>query len=331
MMQQADSRMARVSKFFKELPFPAVYLILMVTFLLSWLLVSLFGRGDFVSGSSLANMGVRSVALGIVAIGQTFVIIVASIDLSVAYLISVTAVIASFIMQGDPNNIPMALAVVFAIGIFVGTTNGLIITRLKVNPLIATLGTGLVMRGILNASFNNFAGSVPESFRFLGYETLGPVPVALILLAAVVLLSAFILTRTKFGAHLYSTGGDEETARLSGIRTNQIIIGAHIICSVTAVMTGLFIVSRTGSGAPWLGPDGVYDLESIAVAVLGGAALSGGKGSVWGTLAGVFIFAILDTLFNQIGMDTYLKQVLRGAIIIIAVAAYTARSREEAA
>ena len=99
----------------------------------------------------------------------------------------------------------------------------------------------------------------------------------------------------------------------------------------SAVLTGLFVVSRLRSGAPWVGPDGLYDLESIAAVVVGGTALSGGKGGVAGTIAGVLIFAILDTMFNQIGLDSFLKQLLRGAIIILAVASYTFRSKLEVA
>jgi ribose transport system permease protein len=98
---------------------------------------------------------------------------------------------------------------------------------------------------------------------------------------------------------------------------------------VTAVLTGLFVVSRLRSGAPWVGTDGLYDLESIAAVVVGGTALSGGKGGVWGTLGGVLIFSLLDTMFNQIGIDAYLKQILRGAIIVLAVGFYTFRSTEE--
>jgi ribose transport system permease protein len=140
-----------------------------------------------------------------------------------------------------------------------------------------------------------------------------------------------VLKRTRLGAHLYGVGGSEEVARLSGLRTDRVIILAHIICSLTAVLTGLFVVSRLRSGAPWVGTDGLYDLESIAAVVVGGTALSGGKGGVAGTLAGVVIFGILDTAFNQLGVDTFLKQVLRGSIIVLAVASYTIRSRMKAA
>ena len=315
----------------RESKIPPVYGILIVVFIAAIVLDAIFGRGQITSSTILTNMVVRSVALGIVAMGQTFVMLAASIDLSVAYLISVTAVMASYLMQGDPARVPMAVGAVFAIGALVGLINGLIVSKLKVNPFIATLGVGLVLKGILNASFETFVGAVPRSFQTLGYGTIGPVPISIIVLLAVTVVSAFVLSRTRFGAHLYAVGGSEVTSRLSGLRTDWVLIMGLVVCSLTAVLTGLFVVSRLRSGAPWVGTDGLYDLESIAAAVVGGTALSGGKGGVWGTLAGVLIFGILDTAFNQLGVDTFLKQVLRGAIIILAVVSYTIRSKEKAA
>jgi ribose transport system permease protein len=308
---------------------PPVYTFLIMIFIIGVILDQLFAKGQMTSPTILTNILIRSVALGIVAVGQTFVMIGASIDLSVAYLVSVTAVMASFLMQGDPARVPMTVAVVLGIGVVVGLVNGLIITKLNVNAFITTLGTGLVMKGLLNASFNNFAGEVPASFQTFGYGKVGPIPISVLILLAVALVGGFILLRTKPGAHLYAVGGNQEVARLSGLRTDRVLIGAHIFCSLTAVLTGLFVVSRLRSGAPWVGTDGLYDLESIAAVVVGGTALSGGRGGVAGTLAGVLIFGVLDTLFNQLGVDTFLKQVLRGAIIILAVASYTIRSRRE--
>jgi ribose transport system permease protein len=294
-------------------------------------LVSLFGRGTWLSGTNLSNMAVRSVALGIVAIGQTFTILVGSLDLSVAYLISVVAVMASYIMQGDPDKVPQAILIVFGIGLGVGLVNGLIITKLRLNAFIATVGTGLLMQGVLNASFENFAGAVPTSFQDFAYGKLGPFPAPVLLLLLIAALAAFVLERTRFGAHLYAVGGNRSTARLSGVRTDRVIIAAHVIASLMATISGLFIVSRLRAGAPWVGPDGAYDIESVAAVVVGGTALSGGRGGVGGTLAGVFIFSVLDTMFNQLGIDPYLKQVFRGLIIIAAVASYSVRSRETAA
>lgn len=270
----------------------------------------------------------RMVGLGIVAVGQTFAILAGSIDLSVANLISVAAVLASFIMQGRSEMMLPAVAAVLAVSATVGVVNGALISRLQVNPLIATLGVGLVLQGLLSASFTNFAGSVPPEFQALAYGALGPAPYSVIGLFVLALLASLLLRATKFGAHLYAVGGNAEGARLAGIRTDLVTIGAHVLCSLCAGMTGLYLASRLRSGAPWIGRDGVYDLESIAVVVIGGTLLAGGRGSVWGTLAGVLLFAVLDASFNMLSVSAYPKLVLRGAIVIAAVAVYTFRSRE---
>jgi len=310
---------------------PPVYFFLILIFLVTGIIDQITADGQmFTNPAIMLNIIVRSVALGIVAVGQTLVLIGASIDLSVAYTISITAVMSSYLMQGDSEKVPFALVGVFVIGALIGLTNGLVITKLKVNPFIATLGVSLVVKGIINATFTNFTGSVPQAFEWFGYGKIGPIPVSIFILLLVVTVGWLILARTKFGAHLYSVGGSAEVARLSGVRTDRVLIGAHILCSISAVLSGIFLVSLMRSGAPWIGPNGVYDLNSIATAVVGGTALSGGKGGVWGTLAGVLIFGVLATAFNQLGVNPYLKNVFQGVIIILAVASYTIRSKNEA-
>lgn len=322
----------RFKNLMRSINIPPVYYFLIVIFIGGGLLDLFLADGQiFGNPKILMNILVRSVALGIVAVGQTLVIIGASIDLSVVYVISLTAVMSSYIMQGETSNVPQAILIVFLIGAVIGLINGLIVTKLQVHPFIATLGTSLVIKGIINATFSNFMGSVPRSFEFFGYGTIGPIPVSVIILFLIFLGGWFLLSRTRFGAHLYGIGGNVEVARLSGLRTDRVMIIAHILCSLTAVLSGLFIVSRLRAGAPWVGPDGIYDLESIATTVIGGTLLSGGKGGVWGTLAGVLIFSVLDTTFNQLGVNPYLKIVLRGVIIVLAVASYTIRSKQEAA
>jgi ribose transport system permease protein len=294
--------------------------------------VALFtGQSMMLHLDGIVGLLQRMVGLGLVAVGQTFAILAGSIDLSVANLISVAAVLASYIMQGRPEMMLPAVAAVLAISGFVGVINGALISRLQVNPLIATLGVGLVLQGILSASFTNFAGSVPKEFQAFAYGTIGVAPFSVIGLFVLALLAWFLLRATKFGAHLYAVGGNSEGARLAGIRTDFVMIGAHVLCSVCAGVTGLYLASRLRSGAPWVGRDGVYDLESIAVVVIGGTLLAGGRGGVWGTLAGVLLFAVLDASFNMLGVSAYPKLVLRGAIVIAAVAVYTVRSRELAA
>lgn len=283
--------------------------------------------GD-ISLDGLIGVLQRSVALGIVALGQTLVILVGSIDLSVATLVSVAAVLASWLMQGRPAMMLPASALVLALAAAVGAVNGLLVTKLRVNALIATLGTGLILQGILSASFNNFAGSVPVEYQMLAYGTIGPLPFSVLFLFVLAAVGSLTLSRTRYGAHVYATGGNLEGARLAGIKTERVIVIAHVLCSIAAAITGLYLASRLRSGAPWVGRDGVYDLESIAVVVIGGTVLAGGRGGVWGTIAGVILFGCLDAIFTMAGVDAFVKQVLRGVIVVAAVAAYAFRNRE---
>ncbi|MEQ8965395.1 MAG: ABC transporter permease [Azospirillaceae bacterium] len=285
------------------------------------------GQPGQISVDGFVSILQRATALGFVAIGQTFAILVGSIDLSVANLVSVAAVMASFIMQGDPAMIVPAVVAVLAIGAAVGLANGLIVTQLGVNPLIATLGTGLILQGVLSTSFQNFAGAVPEAFQVFAYGQIGPFPIGVLTMLGMAAVAGLTLKYTVFGARIYAVGGNRDGARLAGIKTTRVVIQAHMLCSLGAAMTGLYLASRLRSGAPWVGRDGVYDLESIAVVVIGGTILAGGRGGVAGTIAGVIVFAFIDAIFNTIGIDAYLKQVLRGAIIIAAVAAYAYRMK----
>ncbi len=285
------------------------------------------GQTAALTGEGVSGLLQRMPGLGLVALGQTFTILAGSIDLSVANLISVSAVLASFLMQGEPSRMVPAAAAVLALAALIGCANGLIVTKLRVNPLIATLGVGLILQGLLSASFNNFAGSVPAVFQQLAYGTVFGLPLPVLFLAGLTLVAAGVLRGTRFGAHLYAVGGNPDGARQAGIRTARVTVAAHVIASVSAGLTGLYLASRLRSGAPWVGRDGIYDLESIAVVVIGGTLLAGGRGGVWGTIAGVFLFAVLDAVFNMAGVDAFAKQVLRGAIVVFAVAVYTVRMK----
>ena len=269
----------------------------------------------------------RSIALGITAVGQTFAILVGSIDLSVAHLISASAVVASAIMNGDPAMMLPAVLAVLVMGVLVGTLNGLLITRLEVNPLIATLGMALIIQGCLASFHGHFGGSVPDAFQFFAYGTVLGLPVGLLVLALLVVTAWTVLRFTRFGSSIYSVGGNKETARAAGIKTARVVMGSHIICSLCASLAGLYLASRLKCGSPWIGTEGAYDLESIAVVVIGGTILSGGKGGIWGTVAGVIVFSLIDSIFNLAGVDAFAKQVMRGIIIVAAVAFYAVRSK----
>ena len=304
-----------------------VYLVLVAIVAICTIAVALDG-GSFLTVDSLVDMLQRSVALGIVAAGQTLVILGASLDLSVAYVISLASIVGAETMNGESSRVILGIGAALLVGAGVGLVNGLVITKLRVNAFIATLGTALIVKGFIESRWDGPTGSVPDSFEStLGFTRFGPIPVSVILLAVVVAAVWFLLRFTRFGHRLYAVGGSEEVAKLSGVKTHRVLISAHVLCSLAAAITGLFLASRLGSGSPLVGTDGAYDLESIAAVVLGGTALMGGRGGVLGTLAGVFILAVLDSAFNQLEVNAFAKDVVRGVIIIAAVAAYSLRFR----
>ena len=176
--------------------------------------------GDYLTQANLLNMLTRTTALGIVAVGQTIAILAGSLDLSVAYLIGLTSLIAAETMAGDPAMIVPGVLAVLAVSALVGLVNGLVITKLQVNAFIATLGVGLVIKGILESRYQGPAGSVPVLFQHLGYDRIGPIPVAVLLMLAVAAAAALFLHRTRPGHHVYAVGGNVDVARLSGVPTD---------------------------------------------------------------------------------------------------------------
>ena len=287
------------------------------------------GGGRFVTVANLQNIAQRSVALGLVTVGQALVVLAGSLDLSVAYVVSVAALTASLVMAGDPARMALGVGAALLAGALAGLVNGLVITGLRVNAFIATLGVAYILRGAINAAFDNFAGAVPDQFQVLGYDVVAGVPVSLLLLGGVVAGAWYLMHRTRFGYHVYAVGGDAEAARLSGVRPHRVLVGVHVLSGLCAATSGVFLASRLGAGAPWVGPDGGYDLESIAAVVLGGTALAGGKGRLLGPLAAVAILAVLDSVFNFFQADPFLRTLVRGLVIVGAVALYGLRGAGE--
>ena len=310
-------------------PAAPVYGALIIVIVLAYIVVAIDGD-DLLSGSNVTNILQRTVALGIVSAGQTVVILLGSLDLSVAQLISLSSLLGAETMDGSDANVVPAIALVLAVGAGIGLVNGLVITKLRVNAFIATLGMALILKGVIDNNWDGPGGAVPDSWQSFGYTRFSWLPLSFFLLAGVVAAIWFLLRYTRFGYRVYAVGGDEEISKLSGLRTHRTIIAAHVICSLAAAITGLFLASRLAAGSPTVGTDGGYDLESIAAVVLGGTALTGGRGGVLGTLGGVFILAVLDNVFNQLEVDSFLKDVLRGVIIIAAVALYARRSGKPA-
>lgn len=292
-----------------------VYLILVLL-----VVASSLASDTFLTPRNITNVLRQAVAIGLVSIGQTFVILTAGIDLSVGSVISLTSCLTAGTMLGrDPLVIP-AMALVIALALFVGFLNGFIIIKTGISPLIVTLGTMSVVQGTVLVYTDAAYGEVAPSFYFLAWGEMGVVPFPVILLAAVGASGIFVLRKTPFGRYLYAIGGNEETARLSGIKTDRIKIYTYMICSFTAALTGLFLASRMGMGDPLIGQP--YMLDSLVPVLVGGTLLSGGKGGLVGTFAGIFIVTVLSNSLNLYEVSGYWQWIVEGLIILIAVAFY---------
>jgi len=274
----------------------------------------------FLTSRNIQNLLRQAVALGLVSVGQTFAILTAGIDLSIGSVVSLASCLTTGMILGREHLIIPVIALVIVLALFVGFCNGFIITRTRVHPLIVTLGMMSVVQGGLLLYTKSPAGWVPPVFDFLAWGKVWFIPFPIILFAAVAAAGIFLLRRTTYGRYVYATGGNEEVARLSGIKTDRVKIITYMICSSTAALTGMFLASRMGMGDPLVGER--YMLDSILPVLIGGTSLTGGKGGISATIAGVFIFAILSNALNLLDVSAYWQWIVKGLIIIVAVAFY---------
>jgi ribose transport system permease protein len=301
-----------------------VYGVLLVAVVAGAILTAVNGR-NFFSVGNIDNILTTTSILGFIAIGQTLVVLGGSLDLSVPFVVSLSSVVGGGIMAGQSGNIGPAVVVTLALAMVIGLANGLIVTFLRVHGFIATLGTGLVISGYLASNYKGSHGSAPLDFRLLDATRIGPVPISTLIMLGCAGLAILMLRRTRLGHHLYAVGGNAEVARLSGLRTSVPLIAAHVICSALAAVAGLLLLARLSVGNPTIGSQGGYDLMSIAAVVLGGTLLAGGKGNITGTLAGVAIFAVIDNVMGVMQVNPFLRDVVRGVVIVVAVAVYARR------
>jgi ribose transport system permease protein len=299
----------------------AIIVVYLILFLL--LVVSSFVTETFFTSRNISNIFRQAVAIGLVSIGQTFVILTAGIDLSVGSVISLTSCLSAGLMLGRDSMLFPVVGLVIALALLAGFCNGLIIIKTGISPLIVTLGTMSIIQGVVLVYTHAAYGEVSPAFMFLAWGEIGSIPFSVFLLFAVGVLGVFVLRRTSFGRHIYAIGGNEEVARLSGVKTERIKIYTYMICSFTAALTGLFLASRMGMGDPLIGAP--YMLDSLVPVLIGGTLLSGGKGGLIGTFAGIFILAVLSNSLNHIEISGYWQWIVEGLIILGAVSFYEKR------
>lgn len=304
-----------------------VYGVLLVVVVIGAVITAAHGR-SFFSVGNIDNILTTTTILGFIAIGQTMVVLVGSLDLSVPYVVSLASVVGGGVMAGETQNVLPGVLAALAVGVVIGLVNGAVVAGLHVHGFVATLGTGLVVSGFLASNYQGSHGEAPRAFRLLDATRVGPAPVATLLMLGCALLAVLLLRRTRLGHQMYAVGGNREVARLSGLRTAVPVVAAHTLCSTLAAVAGLLLLSRLAVGQPTVGSQGGYDLMSIAAVVLGGTLLAGGKGNIAGTLAGVAIFAVLDNTMGVMQLNPFLKDVVRGIVIVAAVAVYARREIE---
>ncbi|BCQ57455.1 ABC transporter permease [Burkholderia gladioli] len=291
-------------------------------------LISLFSP-YFLTTNNL--MGVfRSFSLtAIMAIGMMLVIVTGGIDLSVGSVMGLSSLVTALAFQHGLGSLA-AVAAGLVTGMLAGAVNGLLVTRIELPPFIATLGTLSIGRGLMYIITKGVpvTPDVPDGFTFLGQGYLGFIPFPVIVMAALAACFAVIMRRTRFGRHVYATGGNETAAHLSGVRTRRVKFLVYLLSGTIAALAGVISFSRFVSAEPAAGFGA--ELDVIAAAAIGGASLSGGIGSVEGAVIGAALAGIIANGVVLLNIDTYAQQTITGCVILIAVSIDIWRLRRKA-
>ncbi|WP_017584486.1 ABC transporter permease/substrate-binding protein [Nocardiopsis valliformis] len=280
---------------------------------------------DFLTAQNLLNVGVQAAVIAVLAFGVTFVIIAGGIDLSVGSVAALSATVLAFLatVQGVP--VWLALPLAAATGTACGLVNGALIAYGKLPPFIATLAMLSVGRGLSLVISEGSPIALPDSVAQLGGSLGGWLPVPVIIMVVMGLITAVILRRTFTGRAMYAIGGNEEAARLSGIRVKRQKLGIYALSGLFAAVAGVILASRLASAQPQAAQG--YELDAIAAVVIGGASLAGGVGTAFGTLIGALILAVLRNGLNLLSVSAFWQQVVIGVVIALAVLFDTLRRR----
>lgn len=281
----------------------------------------------FLKPENIANVLTQAAPLGIVVLGQTFVLLVGGVDLSVASVMATSAVVATGFAATDNSMVPVIFAAAIALGAVVGLVNGVLVARRNVSPFLATLATTIVLQGLRFLYTQGSTGStLPSAFALMGAGRVLGVPVNVVALVVLAAILGYVLLVSRIGRKIYLVGGNVRGAMLVGLPTDRIVIGCYMLCSVIAAIAGLFLVGYVGQVDQWTGKG--YDLDSIVAAVMGGVAISGGRGNLFGALLGVLILIVMFNAVILLGLPVQVQLILKGVIVIAASALYLSNGAE---
>jgi len=278
---------------------------------------------SFVNPNNLVDLVRRASYLGVVAIGQTFVILTGGVDLSVGETISLTELLITETTLSRSEMLLPAIALCLGVGIAIGLINGLAVTKLRLPPVVVTLATMMSLKGAY-LLYSNAAprGIAPVGLQFWAAGKLGGViPGAAVIWGVVAIGAWLILAKTAFGRRLYATGGNPYASWISGVRTDMVVIMAYVAAGFTAALSGVLLAGFIRHGV--LGAGTPYTMNSIAAAILGGATFAGARGTVGGTVGGVLFLTLLLSLLTVVGLPYSAKQIAQGLVILFVVLIYS--------
>jgi ribose transport system permease protein len=306
----------RTYKFRQIIEQYGVYLTLVILLIISALITP-----NMFENETLAVMFRQCAQLGIIAIGQTMVMLVAGLDLSIGGVIVMTSMVVAEVSNGRNEMIPFAILIALIVGMIIGLCNGLLITIRKVPPLVATLVMLFLVQGVQQAFTRGVpSGFVPESLGVVN-KSWGFISIPLLIWIILNGLFLIILRRTSYGRRIFAVGSNPEAARLNGLPVNLIKISVYVLSSILAVISGVILTGYVGYVDRFIATG--LDLDSIAAAVVGGTSFFGGKAKIIGTIAGVLIIQILSTMVVLIGLDIETQFIIKGLIILAAVSLYS--------
>ena len=309
-------------------------------FILIGIIAALAGmtRGVSVTRDNVSSIMLRSSTIGIASIGQLFVVLTSGIDISVGGIAAVSMCLGGMLITGPEAGVPGALnqvtipvgagvLVLLIFGMGIGATNGLLVSRLLMPPLIVTLAMWIITRGGATAiTHGALVNNIPESLLAIGQGKIIGIPIPFIIFILVAGVAYFILNHTSFGKSVYATGGNPVTSWLSGIRTSRIKLSVYIISGLLAALSGALIMARSNVAAAIA--VGSLELDTVAAVCIGGVSLFGGRGSLFGVVLGVLILSIISNGMNVMALGPASQETVRGIIIFTAVAIDQIRKRE---
>ena len=277
-----------------------------------------FGSPVFLTVGNLSNILLQTSAVGIVAVGMTYVIIARGIDVSVGAIVALASAVAVTTMKDSGQPWWIGLFLIFITSLIMGFVNGFSSAYLLMPPFLVTLATMTIGRGLVLAISQgvNYWG-LPKFYETIGLGSIGPVPIPVVIMLLAFLVGHIVLSHTVFGRKVYAVGGNPDAARVSGINVEKIILMTFVIVGLFSGLSSLVLTSRLNSFTPSMGVG--FEFSAIAAVVIGGTSLFGGEGNIGGTLIGVLIMGVINNALNLLGVSVYLQDVIRGGIIFLAV------------